>query len=79
MAAVAKGRRRSHVVLDQEDHDWLMEMYDGSIGFSAAVRAIVKAHRKRIVAMAAQQSQRVEGVVQDDIAEQFASGNLAED
>lgn len=70
MAAVAKGRRRCHVVLDSEDVEWMNEIFGDSIGFSGGMRAMLKSFRKKIEATAAQQMQRPQASHDKELAKE---------
>lgn len=43
-------RPRYHLYLDKEDVDWFKQVFDRDIGFSKAIRLLMKAYRRNIEA-----------------------------
>lgn len=56
-------RKRYHIWLDREDAEWIEMIFGQTVGFSGAIRVIVKGYRKRIEGVAAHRAKRVEGDV----------------
>lgn len=61
-----EGKKRYHIWLDEVDAQWLRDTFGRSLGYSKAIRLIIKSYRKNIEAKAKAQAKRA-GEITDEL------------